>query len=53
MVQQLVEADLELFTKLMNDIQNNIVEGLAFRNVDQSITNKLIKIVLQKINKQV
>ncbi len=51
MLKQLVDSDLDMYIKLMNDIEEDLEEGLHLRNLDAARTSKLVKIVLEKLNK--
>lgn len=53
MLKQLVDADLDMYIKLMNDIEEDLQEGIQLKNLDSSCTNKLVKIVLHKMNKSI
>ena len=47
-----MQSDIELYTRLMNDIKNELDEGITLANMDQTITNKLVKIILKKCSKE-
>ena len=49
MLKQLVEADIDLYKKILKDIRRDLEQGVMIRNMDQSCTVKLTKIVLQKL----
>lgn len=51
MVRQLVESDIDLYTKIIRDIQTNLEDGFVLPNLNEEQSKVLVKIVLQKIGK--
>ena len=52
MLKQLVEADIDLYKKILKDIRRDLEQGIMIRNMDQNCTVKLTKIVLQKLSNE-
>ena len=52
MLKQLVEADIDLYKKIVKDIRRDLEQGIMIRNMDQNCTVKLTKIVLQKLSNE-
>lgn len=53
MMKQLAETDIELYSKLMNDMEENLEDGVILPNLNELHSNILVKIVLQKMSKEV
>jgi hypothetical protein len=52
LVKQLVESDIEIYEKMIGEIEDDLEAGIKLRNLNSDEANILIKIVLNKIQKQ-
>ena len=50
MLKQLAESEIETFRKIIQDIKNDLKEGIFLKNIDSHWTGKLVKILLSKFN---
>jgi hypothetical protein len=51
-VKQLVESDLDMYQKMIVDLEEDLETGIKLRNLNEDEANILIKIVLNKIHRQ-